>query len=152
MISVHLRKKKIYPIFGKVSRRTLKLRIVFKNHLHDNYDSTTSFWWGFHKGKGRICQVLASLLWRFCARDPSPGVRLLKDSSPSLCCDLMPQTCLFPGQGERTEGQLPDGLFCHTLRNAIDCGSEKAIYSNPWGKDWGIMIAREKREVCWCCK
>ena len=105
----------------------------------------------FHKGKGgTVAGVWLS--WRFCATAPSLGVRRLRDSRASLSCDLPPPACLLPGQQERTVGQVPDGLFCHTLRNAIDCGSEKAIYCNLWGKDWGIMTARKKREVCWCCK
>lgn len=100
----------------------------------------------FTKVHRYFCQVSDS--WHFGARDQSLGVRLLRDSIPSLSGDLMPQTCLFPGQGGTTVGRVPDGLFCHTLRNAIDCGSEKAIYSNLWGKDQGIKIARKKREVC----
>lgn len=73
-------------------------------------------------------------------------MRLLR--AVSVSCDLLPPTDLFSGQGETTVGQVPDGLFCHTLQNAIDCGLEKAIYFNLWGKDWGIMTAGKKREVC----
>lgn len=105
----------------------------------------------FHKGKGATVAG-AWLLRRFCATAPSLGVRRLRDSRASLSCDLPPPACLLPGQQETTVGQVPDGLFCHTLRNAIDCGSEEAIYCNLWGKDWGIMTARKKREVCRCCK
>lgn len=42
-------------------------------------------------------------------------------------------------------GQVPDGLLCHTLRNVIDGGTEKAIYSTLWGIDWGIMTAKKER-------
>ena len=51
----------------------------------------------------------------------------MRDSSASLSCDLLPPACLLPGRGETTAGQVPDGLFCHTLRNAIDCGSETEL-------------------------
>lgn len=99
----------------------------------------------FTKGKGEFCQVFGSgEISRL--QTPVWG-EALRDSGTSLSFDLLPPKRLFPGQGERTAGQVPDGLFCHTLRNVIDRGSEKAIYSNLWGNDWGIMAAREKRVV-----
>lgn len=97
----------------------------------------------FTKGKGEFCQVFDSS--GVSVLQTHLGVGLLRDRGASLSCDLLPGMCLFSGQGETTVGQVPDGLFCHTLRNAIDCGSEKAIYSNLWGKDWGIMTARKEK-------
>lgn len=70
--------KNIYPIFGKVLCRTLKLIILFKNHIHFN-DHSTQFCGDFTKEEREFCQVCES-------RGPSvlqtgSGVRPWRDSS-----------------------------------------------------------------------
>lgn len=84
-----------------------------------------------------------SLVVFLCHR-PESGGRLLRDGSASLSRDLLPPPCLLPAQRGTTVGRAPDGLFCHTLRNAIDCGSEKAIYSNLLGGRLGVKAARRE--------
>lgn len=54
-------KKKIYPIFGKVLCRTLKLIIVFKDHFHYGDYSTHQFWWEIsqrERGNSARCVTL----------------------------------------------------------------------------------------------
>lgn len=138
-----LKKKKLYPIFGKVLCRTLKLIIVFKNHFHPDYYAATPFWWEIsQRERGIFCQVFDSLVVFLCH-----WVRLLRDGSASLSRDLLPPPCLLPAQGGTTVGRAPDGLFCHTLRNAIDCSSEKAIYSNLWGERLGVKATSWANEA-----
>lgn len=60
----------------------------------------------------------------------------------------MAQTRLFPGQGETTVGQVPDGLFCHTLPNAIDCWLREGHLLQPLGERLGYHgCKKEERGV-----
>lgn len=145
MISVQASlKKEIYPIFGKVLCRTLKLIILFKTHFYYVLFCNSVLMGNFTKRETSVrCLALAvSLSHRPMIREASEGQQCFLELWPSASGVPLPWA-----------GRKDNGPHARWLPlSHIDLGSEKAIYLSSRGKTGGFKTAGKPREVCQCCR
>lgn len=138
MISVQASlKKEIYPIFGKVLCRTLKLIILFKTHFYYVLFCNSDLMGNLTKRERSLSGVW--VLWYSLSmiREASEGEQRLLEPRPSASSVPLPWA-----------GKKGSGTYARWLPlSHIDLGSEKAIYLPSRGKT-GVSGLQGSQQRC----